>query len=128
MSIVCSSRVGSMFECGMATVAMLSRRSDVEADSASLNVTGAGSRDSLGRVGVQARDGQMHGRVRRSLPAGDKEIVAGQGWCVGRCLRTRGEGEEVELEAEADEAGQRSLEQQDGVKSPNNTDSNAPLA
>lgn len=47
---------------------------------------------------------------------------------VGRCLRTRGEGEEVELEAEADEAGQRSLEQQVGVKSPNNTDSNVPLA
>lgn len=47
---------------------------------------------------------------------------------VGRCLRTRGEGEEVELEAEADEAGQRSREQQVGVKSPNNTDSNVPLA
>ena len=68
MSIVCSSRVGSMFECGMATVAMSSLRSDVEADSASLDVTGAGSRDSLGRVGVQARDGWMHGRVRRSFP------------------------------------------------------------
>jgi hypothetical protein len=41
----------------MATVAMSSLDSDVEADSASLDVTGAGSRDSLGRVGVQARDG-----------------------------------------------------------------------
>lgn len=42
-----------------------------------------------------------------------------------RCLRTRGGREEVDLEAEADEAGQRSLDQQVGLKSPNNTDSNA---
>ena len=47
---------------------------------------------------------------------------------VCRCLRTRGGREEVELSAEADEAGQRSLDQQVGLKSPNNTDSNAPLA
>lgn len=47
---------------------------------------------------------------------------------VCRCLRTRGGRDEVELEAEADEAGQRSLDQQVGLESPNNTDSNAPLA
>lgn len=70
----------------------------------------------------------MHGRVRRSLPVADKETVAGGGRVVGRCLRTRGGREEVDLKAEADEAGQRSQDQQVGLKSPNNTDSNAPLA
>jgi hypothetical protein len=55
-----------------------------------------------------------------------QDDVAGGGWC--RCLRTRGGSEEVESSAEADEAGQRSLDQQVGLKSPNNTDSNAPLA
>jgi hypothetical protein len=57
-----------------------------------------------------------------------QEDVAGEAVRVCRCLRTRGGREEVELSAEADEAGQRSLDQQVGLKSPNNTDSNAPLA
>lgn len=62
------------------------------------------------------------------FPSQQEGVADEGGVVVWRCLRTRGGREEVELEAEADEAGQRSLDQQVGLKSPNNTDSNAPLA
>ena len=127
MSIVCSSRVGSMFECGMATVAMLSLRR-AEASSASFEVAGAGRRDSLGRRGGSVGKGWVDARSGQAVIASSRQGDRRWRRVVCRCLRTRGGREEGELEAEADEARQRSEEQQAGLKSPDNTDSNAPLA
>lgn len=65
---MCSSRPGTICECGIAKVAMPSVRSGVEADFASLRVDGAGSRDSVGGVDVEEKDRVSQGWVRRALP------------------------------------------------------------
>jgi hypothetical protein len=70
VSIVCSSRPGSMCECGIATEAMPSLRLLVEYSPASLKVDSTGSRDALCGVGVEERNRGSRGAdvVRRTLP------------------------------------------------------------
>jgi hypothetical protein len=65
---VCSSRPGSMCECGIATEAMPSLRLLVEYSPASLKVEIAGSRDADRGVVVEERDREEPNVVRWTLP------------------------------------------------------------
>ena len=82
----------------------------------------------LARQSRKSGEGWVDARSGQAVIASSRQGDCRWWRVVGRCLRTRGGREEVDLMAEADEAGQRSQDQQVGLKSPNNTDSNAPLA
>jgi hypothetical protein len=65
---VCSSRPGSICECGIATEAMSSLRLLVEYSPASLKVDSTGSRDAVCGVGVEEIDREEPNVVRWTFP------------------------------------------------------------